>query len=133
MVNRLVRLAGCGLFAGISSLRFTRCSALRLANLNRTRREVRTELLRVLLYPFLALLANLPLDATASFPSSKSPSIGACAAAREEGRQAIAHCAAAGGAAHLRSSRESVQAPQAGTKATQIHDSETLLMNYGLA
>ena len=57
----------------------------------------------------------------------------ACAAAREEGRQAVAHGAAAGGPAHLCSSREFVQTAQAAAKTTQIHDSETLLMKYGLA
>ena len=56
----------------------------------------------------------------------------ACAAARKEGRQAAAHGAAAGDWADLCSSKQSVQAAQAGTKTTQILDSEKLLMKYGL-
>ena len=50
------------------------------------------------------------------------------AAAGKEGRQDVAQCAAAGGTAHLCSSRKSVQAPQAWTQTTQIQHSETLLI-----
>ena len=45
----------------------------------------------------------------------------------------VAHCAAAGGQAHLCSSKEFVQAAQARTQASQIQHSKTLLMTDVLA